>query len=88
MFMVPNLKWSKTKQCSGLTSARTRTLGVVLTVLLSCPTAAAAHGASLFGGSLTWSIHPKFATGKRLVEFTLDTSFEMDLTNSNCVYTI
>jgi len=60
----------------------------VLTVLLSCPTAAAAHGASLFGGSLTWSIHPEFATGKRLVEFTLDTSFEMTLTNSDCVYKV
>ena len=61
-----------------------RQLRIVLVqlVLSVCVSAASNDGsASLFSGSLTWSIQHDFALGNdhRVVEFTLDTSFEMDL---------
>ena len=59
--------------------------GLLLLLLAS----ASASSAPLFSGSLTWKVHPNFAAGTRVVEFTLDTAFEMDLTaESNCSYVV
>jgi hypothetical protein len=63
----------------------------VLNISSFLPGAAAvtvAKSAWLFSGSLTWSIDPGFVDGKREVEFTLDTAFDMDLRNLNCSYTV
>lgn len=67
----------------GRASAHT---GWLLLLLLA---SASGSGAPLFSGSLTWKVHPDFAAGTRVVEFTLDTAFEMDLTaESQCTYVV
>ena len=72
------------KNACGLHDLISRQPRIVLVQLVVgvCVSAASNNGSvSLFSGSLTWSVNPDFALGNehRVVEFTLDTSFEMDL---------
>ena len=78
------------KNACGLHDLISRQLRIVMVQLVVgvCVSAASNDGsASLFSGSLTWSVNPDFALGNehRVVEFTLDTSFEMDLRYSASV---
>ena len=60
-----------------------RSMGAARLCALACWLSAVAVPSEcsvpIFSGSLTWQVHPHFAAGVRQVEFTLDTSFEMDL---------
>jgi len=64
---------------------------VTILCWLSAASVPCQGSAPLFSGSLTWRVHPQFASGVRQVEFTLDTAFEMNVSHtaaSGCKYTV
>ena len=64
---------------------------VTILCWLSAASVPCEGSAPLFSGSLTWRVHPQFASGVRQVEFTLDTAFEMNVSHtaaSGCKYTV